>query len=78
METVAGIWGALPNVYPEAVEQRCGNHRILNVLDSKGRHAQAKLVLCHIPYAETRKETDWLGAQYVVGLRIQTAEEVAA
>ena len=28
-----GIWGALRNVYPEAAEQRCWNHKILNVLD---------------------------------------------
>ena len=28
-----GIWGALRNVYPEASEQRCWNHKILNVLD---------------------------------------------
>ena len=28
-----GIWGALRNVYPQAAEQRCWNHKILNVLD---------------------------------------------
>ena len=28
-----GIWGVLRNVYPEAAEQRCWNHKILNVLD---------------------------------------------
>ena len=28
-----GIWGALRDVYPDAAEQRCWNHRILNVLD---------------------------------------------
>lgn len=28
-----GIWAALRNVYPEAEEQRCWNHKILNVLD---------------------------------------------
>ena len=27
-----GIWGALRNVYPEAAEQRCWNHKILNGL----------------------------------------------
>ena len=46
-----GIWGALRNVYPEAAEQRCWNHKILNVLDKlpKRAHAQAKLLLCCIP-----------------------------
>ena len=28
-----GIWAAMRNVFPEAEEQRCWNHRILNVLD---------------------------------------------
>ena len=28
-----GIWGALAAVFPEAKEQRCWNHRLLNVLD---------------------------------------------
>ena len=27
-----GIWGALRNVYPQAEEQRCWNHRIVNLL----------------------------------------------
>ena len=28
-----GIWGELRSVWPEAGEQRCWNHKILNVLD---------------------------------------------
>ena len=28
-----GIWGALAGVFPKAKEQRCWNHRIVNVLD---------------------------------------------
>ena len=28
-----GIWSAVRQVYPDAEEQRCWNHRILNVLD---------------------------------------------
>ncbi|MFQ5875978.1 MAG: IS256 family transposase [Dehalococcoidia bacterium] len=57
-----GIWGALRNVYPEAAEQRCWNHKILNVLDKlpKRQHAQAKLLLCRIPYSQTRKEAERL------------------
>ena len=27
-----GIWGALRNVYPQTEEQRCWNHRIVNLL----------------------------------------------
>ena len=57
-----GIWGALRNVYPEAAEQRCWNHKILNVLDKlpKREQAQAKLLLCRIPYSQSRKEAERL------------------
>jgi transposase-like protein len=57
-----GIWGGLANVFPDAKEQRCWNHRILNVLDKipEKNHAQAKLLLKPIPYAETRKEAERL------------------
>jgi transposase-like protein len=57
-----GIWGALANVFPEAAEQRCWNHRIVNVLDKLPKKAQgsAKLLLTKIPYAETRAEADRL------------------
>ena len=50
-----GIWGALSNVYPEALEQRCWNHKVLNVLDKlpKKAHAQAKRELQKIVYAES-------------------------
>ena len=57
-----GIWGALRNVYPEAAEQRCWNHKILNVLDKlpKREQAQAKLLLCRIPCSQSRKEAERL------------------
>ena len=52
-----GIWGALATVYPTAAEQRCWNHRILNVLDKLPQRLQpeAKSLLTKIPYAETRE-----------------------
>ncbi len=57
-----GIWGALRNVWPEVGEQRCWNHKILNVLDKlpKRQHDQARLMLRNIPYAETRAEAERL------------------
>ena len=57
-----GIWGALRNVYPQAAEQRCWNHKILNVLDRlpKRRQDQAKLMLRPIPYAQTGTEAERL------------------
>ncbi len=61
-----GIWAALRNVYPEAEEQRCWNHRILNVLNKlpKKHHGQAKLMLKHIPYAETVEEAERLKRKF--------------
>lgn len=57
-----GIWGALSNVYPGAGEQRCWNHRILNVLDRvpKKELAQARVRLTQIAYAETKEEAERL------------------
>ena len=57
-----GIWGALRNVYPEAEEQRCWNHKFINVLDRLPRrqHESAKMMLRNIPYAESRSEAERL------------------
>jgi transposase-like protein len=55
-----GIWAALREVYPEAEEQRCWNHKILNVLDKLPTRQQqeAKALVCQIPYAPTRREAE--------------------
>ncbi len=55
-----GIWGALSNVYPDTAEQRCWNHRIINVLDkiSKKKQPEAKSLLTAIPYAPTKQEAE--------------------
>ena len=55
-----GIWGALAAVFPEAKEQRCWNHRLLNILDKLPlkRQAEARALLTKIPYAETREEAE--------------------
>jgi putative transposase len=55
-----GIWGALANVYPEAAEQRCWNHRIVNVLDRvpKKKQAQVSVWLRELMYAPTREKAD--------------------
>ena len=52
-----GIWGALANVYPTAAEQRCWNHRLVNVLDrvAKKRQPEARELLRGMMYADTRK-----------------------
>lgn len=55
-----GIWGALTAIFPEAAEQRCWNHRIMNVLDQlpRTRQAEARSLLTKIPYATTREEAE--------------------
>jgi transposase-like protein len=55
-----GIWGALSNVYPNTSEQRCWNHKIVNVLDKLPKKAQpqAKRRLQEIAYAESRAEAE--------------------
>ena len=55
-----GIWGALTAVFPEAQEQRCWNHRLLNLLDKlpRKRQAEARTLLTKLPYAETREAAE--------------------
>jgi putative transposase len=55
-----GIWGALANVYPEALEQRCWNHKVVNVLDKlpKKVQAEAKSDLQGIVYSGSRQEAE--------------------
>lgn len=61
-----GIWSALSEVYPESEDQRCWNHKILNVLDQLPRRVQpqAREILCKMPYAETQKACERLKAQF--------------
>ena len=55
-----GAWAAAAEVWPESQEQRCWNHKILNVLDRLPAklQAMAREQLCAIPYAETRREAE--------------------
>lgn len=57
-----GIWGAVANVFPDAQEQRCWNHRLMNVLDRVPKKSQnaARELLKKIPLAETRLGADSL------------------
>lgn len=52
-----GIWAAMAQIFPELAEQRCWNHKMVNVLDRLPRRlqAQAKELLKQIPYAETQQ-----------------------
>jgi putative transposase len=61
-----GIWSALAEVYPDSEQQRCWNHKIVNVLDQLPRKVQpqARELLCRIPYAETSMECEQLRDQF--------------
>jgi len=60
------IWAAAQQVWPETDQQRCWNHKILNVLDDlpKRVQPQAKLLLTKIPYAPTRAQANTLREQF--------------
>jgi putative transposase len=55
-----GLWGALRQVFPEAAEQRCWNHKAVNVLDKlpKKLQREAKEQLQKVAYAETLAEAE--------------------
>lgn len=61
-----GIWAALSEVFPEVAEQRCWNHKIVNVLDTLPKKLQAEVreLLCRIPYAATRHEAEELREEF--------------
>ena len=53
-----GLWAALREVYPQAREQLCWNHKMLNVIDAVSRKEQSavKEHLTAMMYAESREE----------------------
>jgi putative transposase len=59
-----GIWAALAAQQPTAVEPRCWNHRITHVLAAipKKYQAQARTLLCAMPYAESHAACEKLRA----------------
>ena len=75
-----GIWGALAQVYPEAEEQRCWNHRISNVLAKlpQRRQAEARRLLTPVPYAPSRSEAERLKQTFQRWCQDRGLGEVAA
>ena len=57
---VLGLWGAIGEVWPEADELRCWNHRMMNIIDRarKGDQSRAKELLTKIAYAESREAAE--------------------
>lgn len=55
-----GIWAALRNVWPEVDEQRCWNHRLMNILDRLPKKLQGAglQLLKKIPASTTRGQAE--------------------
>jgi transposase-like protein len=66
-----GIWGALRDVALGEAEQRCWNHRIVNVLDCFSRKEQpaAKRLLAAMPYAPTQAECERRRDEFIARYR---------
>ena len=66
-----GIWAALREVYPSSLEQRCWNHKMLNVLDKLPRKVQqeARAKLREMMYAESQAACEALRDDFVVWCR---------
>ncbi len=49
-----GVWAALSELHPHGKEQRCWNHKIINILDAlpKRMRLEAREFLKRIPLAE--------------------------
>lgn len=74
-----GIWAGVREIYPEAKEQRCWNHRIVNVLDRipKKHLPEAKELIKQIPYAPTQEEADQLKKDFRQWCRRHDCEKAA-
>lgn len=68
-----GIWAALREVYPSSLEQRCWNHKMLNVLDKLPRkvHGEARAKLRAMMYAQDQATCEALRDAFVVWCRHQ-------
>jgi transposase-like protein len=74
-----GIWAAMRHVWSQADEQRCWNHRIINILDRLPKRLQGEgnLLLKQIPYGETIKLAERLKGVFQGWSRRQGCEEAA-
>ena len=74
-----GIWTAVAEIWPHTAEQRCWNHRILNVLNKlpKSAQAEARGLLTQIPYAPTRQEAKKRRDQFAKRFRGQYPDAAA-
>jgi transposase-like protein len=62
-----GLWQAISKVWPETKEQRCWNHKIVNVVDKVPKTAQAEVreMIKKIPYAPTKAKAEELRDEFI-------------
>ena len=74
-----GLWAGLRNVYPEARELRCWNHRIMNIVDRVKQCDQATAVkmLRAICYADSRAEAEQRKAAFQAWCRQKSYAKAA-
>jgi transposase-like protein len=74
-----GLWSALGEIHPSAKEQRCWNHKIINVLDRVAKKAQpeAREILRAMMYAETRAKCEAEKKRFAVRFAKSDADAVA-
>lgn len=74
-----GIWGAVGGIFPEADEQRCWNHRIVNVLDKLPKKLQAdgKELLKVIPYADSQLEAEVAKGRFQTWAKLKGQKDAA-
>lgn len=75
-----GIWGALSEVFPGALEQRCWNHKMRNVLDKlpKKTQSNAKSKLQEIVYSTSREEAEIRRDDFISWCRKEGQDRAAA
>ena len=74
----AGTWAAAAAIWPQTAEQRCWNHKIVNVLDKlpKKLQGEASEMLTKIPYAPTKAEAKKRRDEFALRFRRHHPETV--
>ena len=75
-----GIWSAVNQVWPQTRQQRCWNHKVLNVVNQihKRQQAQARALLVQIPYANTLTDAGKLRKKFIARYQSQFPKAVKA
>lgn len=74
-----GLWAALGEQYSELAEQRCWNHKLVNVLDAlpTTHQATASALLRALPYAESQAACEALREQFTIRYQALAPKAVA-